>query len=107
MFSVKATKSVLIKTLGRNNKLNGIKEMYLKLVTISESFNKKPISKISMTKSSCVTTFDRLAKTPYFQNSSVILIGLLVKFKSDLNFLIKTNKVKIGASNRATAYPFA
>ena len=107
MFSVKVTKSVLINTIGKNNKLKGINEIYLYTVIISELFNNNPIRKISIANNNCVTTFDKLAKKPYFQKVKSIHVNFTDLEKLMFNFFIKNITVSAGVNMSERIYPFS
>ena len=71
------------------------------------SSNKIPINIISITKSNCVTTLDKLAKKPYFQKEKLVIVSFIFDEKLIFNFLINKRDVNKGVIKRAIAYPFS
>ena len=60
---------------------------------------------MSITKSSCVTTLDKLAKNPYFQKVKSAICVFIFDLKSIFIFFIKNIEVKRGVINNAIVYP--
>lgn len=60
---------------------------------------------MSITKSSCVTTLDKLAKKPYFQKDKLVMSNLISELKLISNFFINKIDVNSGVIKSAMAYP--